>query len=147
MGILEGRGSTTAKVVLRETAPSRYTATVPARSAGSYGLTLDLPPGLGGRRRVLVDVPYPAEYLPSAAGRSTLAEVVTQAGGSLLPRIPGDPLGAARSWRTPLLALALVLFLLSVATRLLVRSSRRPRAGAPAREREERPREPPLTRR
>ena len=97
---------------------------------------------------MLVDVPYPAEYLPSAAGRSTLAEVVTQAGGSLLPADPGATLsGAARSWRTPLLALALVLFLLSVATRLLVRSSRRARAGAPAREREERPREPPLTRR
>jgi Ca-activated chloride channel family protein len=147
-GVLEGRGSSSRNVVLRETAPSRYTATVPARAPGSYGLTLDLAPGLGGRRRVLVDVPYPTEYLPTRTGRSTLAEVVTQAGGRLLPADPAATLsGATRSWRTLLLALALVLFLLSVATRLLVRSSRRPRAGVPAREQDERPREPPLTRR
>jgi hypothetical protein len=147
-GVLEGHGSSTSNVLLHETEPSRYTATVPARAPGSYGLTLELPRALGGSRRVLVDVPYSAEYLPTAAGRSTLAEVVTQAGGRLLPADPGATLsGATRSWRTPLLTLALVLFLLSVATRLLVRSSRGPRADIPAREREELPREPPLTRR
>jgi hypothetical protein len=89
---------------------------------------------------VLVDVPYPAEYLPTRAGRPTLAELVAQAGGRILPADPAATLsGTTRSWRTPLLAVSLVLFLLSVAIRLLVRSSRVPRADVPAGEWKERP--------
>jgi hypothetical protein len=52
----DGRGGRRS-VRLRETAPSLYTATVPARAAGSYGLTLSLPAALGGTQRILVDVP------------------------------------------------------------------------------------------
>jgi hypothetical protein len=145
--VLEGPRSST-NVVLRETAPSRYTAVVPARPPGSYGLTLDLPAALGGRRRVLVDVPYPAEYLPTPAGRATLAEVVTQTGGSVRAQDPAATLsGTARSWRSPLLALSLVLFLLSVVSRMLVRSSRGSPSDVPLGEWEERPLEPPLSRR
>lgn len=139
-GVLEGPGASSVNVLLRETSPSRYTATVSSRAPGSYGLTLDLPAALGGRRRVLVDVPYPAEYLPTRAGRPTLAELVAQAGGRILPADPAATLsGTTRSWRTPLLAVSLVLFLLSVAIRLLVRSSRVPRADVPAGEWKERP--------
>ena len=144
-GTLEGAGSSARPVLLDETAPSTYTATLPPRPAGSYGLTLDLPAGLGGRRRVLVDVPYAAEYLPTPNGRAVLGAVVAQTGGRLLA--PGAGLsGSSRSLRTPLLVLALVLFGLSVAIRLLVRSPRagRPMAVAPS---EEEAAETPLTRR
>jgi Ca-activated chloride channel homolog len=124
-GRLEGAGAATRPVTLRETSPSVYTETLPPRPAGSYGLTLDLPASLGGRQRVLVDVPYPAEDVPSPAGRATLGQIAAETGGSLLPATGAPQLArAARSWRTPLLVLALVLFLLSVSLRLLVRSSR-----------------------
>jgi Ca-activated chloride channel family protein len=146
--VLQGAGPTTSGLTLREAAPSRYTATLPPRAPGSYGLTLRLPAALGGRRRVLVDVPYAAEYLPTPAGRPALAEIVTQTGGRILSGDPADVgAGATRSWRTPLIALSLVLFLLSVAVRLLVRSSRRPRADARLAERQGQPVDPPLTRR
>ncbi len=70
-----------------------------------------------------VDVPYATEYLPTGLGRSTLGQLVAQTGGTLLA--PGDPgalTGDRRAWRVPLLVLALVLFLASVAARMLVRS-------------------------
>ena len=47
------------EVVLRETAPSRYTATLPAPLSRQLRTDARPAPGLGGRRRVLVDVPYP----------------------------------------------------------------------------------------
>ena len=72
---------------------------------------------------MLVDVPYPAEFRPAPSGRSTLAEVAAQAGGSVLSTDETRTFsGSLRSLRTPLLVLALLLFLLSVAVRLLVRS-------------------------
>ena len=55
--------------------------------------TLSLPAALGGPRRLRVDVPYAAEYLPTGLGRSTLGQLAEQTGGSLLA--PGDP-GATR---------------------------------------------------
>jgi len=91
--------------------------------AGSYDLTLALPPALGGSRPFRVDVPYAAEYMPSALGRGTLGQLAEQTGGSLLS--PGDSgalTGDRRAWRVPLLVLALVLFLASVTARMLVRA-------------------------
>jgi hypothetical protein len=119
-------------VTLRETTPGVYTATVPARATGSYGITLDLPAALGGRRRVLVDVPYPAEYRPSATGAALLAQVAEQTGGHVLAA-SGSPVlaRAARSWRTPLTAAALVLLALSLALRLIGRRASRGRPPAP----------------
>ena len=111
------------RVVLEETSPSIYTASVAALPVGSYGLTLALPAALGGQQRVLVDVPYAAEWRPSDLGRPALGELAAQTGGKLLA--PGD-LGAVtgdeRSLRVPLLVLALVLYLVSIGARLLVRA-------------------------
>jgi hypothetical protein len=113
------------RVVLDETAPSIYTASVRALPAASYGLVLDLPAALGGRRRVLVDVPYAAEYRPTSLGRSTLGQLTAQTGGALLAPADTTALtGDARSLRTPLLVGALVLYLVSVAARLVVRGRR-----------------------
>jgi hypothetical protein len=75
-----------------------------------------------------VDVPYAGEYRPSRAGRATLGQLARQTGGSLLA--PGDTsalTGDSRAWRVPLLVLALLLLLGSVAARMLVRTQlRRP---------------------
>ena len=73
-----------------ENAPSVYSADIGVLPAGSYRLTLALPAALGGQRGCCgVDVPYAAEYLPTALGRSTLGQLAEQTGGSLLA--PGDP--------------------------------------------------------
>ena len=108
--------------------PSVYSAVLPALPVGSYPLTIALPAALGGQRRMLVDVPYQAEYLPTALGRSTLGQLAEQTGGRLLE--PGDPgaiAGDSRALRGPLLVLAAVLFLASVAARMLTRRAfRRP---------------------
>jgi hypothetical protein len=146
-GTLDNVRSGTSTVVLRETSPSLYTATIPARPEGSYGLALNLPASLGGRQSILLDVPYDAEYLPMA-GRSTLGQLAVQTGGRLLAANGSPPLAQpSRSWRTPLLIASLVLFLLSVAARLLVRSSRPGRPAAPRARDEKATAEPPLTRR
>ncbi|HEY1478878.1 MAG TPA: VWA domain-containing protein [Gaiellales bacterium] len=122
---LEGAGGSSTPVELRETSPSVYTDDAPARATGSYGLTLALPAALGGRRRVLVDVPYPAELRPGDGGTGTLAQVATQTGGRLLTEAAARAFGREpRSLRTPLLLLALLSFLVSVALRLVVRTSR-----------------------
>ncbi len=145
---LDNVRSGTSTVVLRESAPSLYTATIPARPPGSYGLTLNLPASLGGRQQILVDVPYAAEYLPTASGRSTLGQLAVQTGGKLLSANGSPPLaGPSRSWRMPLLVAALVLFLVSVAARLLVRSSRPGRTVVTTARDERATAEPPLTRR
>jgi Ca-activated chloride channel family protein len=119
------RGARTVKLVLRETAPSLYTATSGALPAGSYGLTVGLPSALGGSRRVLVDVPYGAEYLPTPLGRSTLAQVASHSGGRLLGAgSPQQISGDSRSLRVPLIAVAVLLNALSIGLRMLRR--RRP---------------------
>jgi hypothetical protein len=109
--------------VLDEEAPSVYSADVLALPAGSYELTVALPSAPGGQRRLRVDVPYAAEYLPTALGRSTLGQLAEQTGGRLLaPGAPRALTGDARSLRVPLLGLAIALFLVSVAARMLVRT-------------------------
>jgi hypothetical protein len=120
--VLERPGAADLQVVLEETAPSVYSADVAVLPVGSYPLTIALPAALGGPRRVRLDVPYPAEYLPTARGRSTLGQLAEQTGGRLLAQgDPGAITGDSRSLRTPLLAVAIALFLASVATRLLAR--------------------------
>lgn len=122
-GALERPGGDGVRVVLEENAPSVYSADLPALPAGSYPLTLALPAALGGPRRVRVDVPYPAEYLPTALGRSTLAQLAEQTGGQILaPEQPSALTGDSRSLRVPLLVVATLLFLASVAARMLARS-------------------------
>ena len=77
-----------------------------------------------------IDVPYAAEHLPTALGRSTPAQLAEQTGGP--PPAPGDPGAPSRAtprWplRVPLLVLAVALFLVSAAARLLTRGQfRRP---------------------
>ena len=129
------------RLLLRETAPSIYTASLEPLPVGSYGLTLALPSGLGGPRRLLVDVPYPAEYVPAPLGRPTLAQLAVSTGGELLA--PGDPASirsGPRSLLVPLVALAIALFLASVALRMLTRRPRPatdgPQATSPPRLRE-----------
>jgi hypothetical protein len=100
-----------------------YTADVPALPVGSYNLTLALSQALGGSQLFRVDVPYAAEYRPTSIGRATLGQLTRQTGGALLSA--GDTAaltGDRRAWRVPLLVLALVLFLASVAARMLVRA-------------------------
>jgi hypothetical protein len=126
--VLERR-TTRERITLEEVAPNLYSAAIGALPPGSYGLTLQLPAALGGGRRVLVDVPYAGEYLPTPLGRSTLAQVAARTGGTLLA--PGDPQVLAddsRSYRVPLIVLALLLYAGSIAARLLPR--RRIRGGA-----------------
>jgi hypothetical protein len=68
-------------------------------------------------------VPYAAEFMPSPVGRATLGQLTEQTGGSLLSQ--GDTralAGDQRSWRVPLLVVALVLFLASVTARMLARA-------------------------
>ena len=116
---------------LRETAPSIYADSLGPLPVGSYWLTLALPAGLGGPQRLLVDVPYPAEYEPTPLGRPTLAQLAVSTGGELLA--PGDTAairGEPRSLFVPLVALAIVLFLTSVALRMLTRRAR-PATGGP----------------
>jgi uncharacterized membrane protein len=118
--VLGRPGAAGQRIALDESTPSVYTADVPALPAGSYELRLALPRALGGTRVLRVDVPYPAEYLPTSVGRSTLGQLATQTGGSLFS--PGDTgalTGDRRSWQVPLLALALALFLISVTARML----------------------------
>jgi uncharacterized membrane protein len=116
-------GTATRGIQLAETTPSAYTADLPLLPAGSYNLTLALSSALGGPRLFRVDVPYPAEYLPTGLGRSTLGQLAKQTGGSLLsPGGTGALTGDRRAWRAPLLVLALVLFLASVTARMLVRA-------------------------
>jgi Ca-activated chloride channel family protein len=131
---LELTGGRTRRLVLGESAPSVYSTSTAALAPGSYGLTLDLPASLGGQQRVLVDVPYAAEYLPTPVGGSALGQLAAQTGGVLLPADhPGVFAGDRRSLREPLLIVALVLFLVSVALRLLRRA--RPRPPSPTRPR------------
>ena len=121
--VLGSPGAASRQIELEETAPSVYTADVSVLPAGSYDLTLALAPALGGSRPLRLDVPYPAELMPSALGRGTLGQLAKQTGGSLLS--PGDTgalTGDRRAWRVPLLVLALVLFLASVTARMLVRA-------------------------
>jgi len=121
--VLGSPGAASRRIELEETAPSAYTADVPVLPAGSYDLTLELPPALGGSRPLRLDVPYAAEFMPSALGRATLGLLAKQTGGSLLS--PGDTgalTGDRRAWRVPLLVLALVLFLASVTARMFVRA-------------------------
>jgi Ca-activated chloride channel family protein len=123
------RGRTRQRIVLHEDAPSLYSATIGALPPGSYGITLDLPAALGGARRVLVDLPYAAEYLPTPLGRPTLAQVAAQTGGRLLGASnPSAIAGDSRSLRVPLIVLALILYAISIGARMLGRrraSSRR----------------------
>jgi hypothetical protein len=108
--------------VLHEDAPSLYSATIGALPPGSYGITLDLPAALGGAGRVLVDVPYAAEYLPTPLGRSTLAQVAAQTGGRLLGASnPSAIAGDSRSLRVPLIVFALILYAISIGARMLGR--------------------------
>jgi Ca-activated chloride channel family protein len=124
--VLERPGGRGLRVVLDETAPSVYSADVPVLPVGSYGLTLALPSALGGPRLLRVDVPYAAEYLPTALGRSTLGQLAEQTGGRLLePGHPGAITGDFRPLRVPLLVLAVLLFLASVAARMLARTQLR----------------------
>ena len=121
--VLGRPGTAGRRIELDETAPSVYAADVPVLPAGSYDLTLALSPALGGSRQVRVDVPYAAEFMPSALGRSTLGQLATQTGGRLFA--PGDTAaltGDRRAWRVPLLVLALVFFLASVTARMFVRA-------------------------
>lgn len=121
--VLRRPGGTPSRIRLNESTPSVYTANVAPLPAGSYELALSLPDAVGGPQLLRVDVPYAAEYLPTGLGRSTLGQLVVQTGGSLLqPGNPGALTGDRRAWRVPLLVLALVLFLTSVAARMLVRS-------------------------
>jgi hypothetical protein len=120
------RGARSVPISLRETAPSLYTAMVAPLPPGSYGLTAELPAGLGGARRVLVDVAYAREYLPTPLGRSTLAQIAARTGGRVLAAgSPRQVSGDSRSLREPLIALALLLYALSIGLRMLRR--RRPR--------------------
>jgi uncharacterized membrane protein len=115
-----GRGTS---IELDESTPSVYATDLPALPTGSYELAVDLPGVVGGSQVLRVDVPYASEYLPTGLGRSTLGQLAEQTGGSLLA--PGDPgalTGDRRAWRVPLLVLALVLFMTSVAARRVVRS-------------------------
>jgi hypothetical protein len=124
--VLERSGADDLHVVLEETAPSVYSADVSVLPVGSYPLTIALPSALGGPRRVQLDVPYPAEYLPTAHGRSTLGQLAEQTGGRLLaPEHPGALTGDSRSLRAPLLLAAIALFLASVAARMLARTQLR----------------------
>jgi hypothetical protein len=121
--VLGTPGSSGRRIVLDETTPSVYAADVPVLPSGSYRLTLTLPSTLGGSQELRLDVPYAAEFMPSAAGRATLGQLTEQTGGSLLAQ--GDTrtlAGDRRSWRVPLLLAALVLFLASVTARMLARS-------------------------
>jgi hypothetical protein len=111
------------RIELAESTPSVYAADVPVLPVGSYDLTIALPAAIGASQLLRLDVPYSAEYLPTGLGRSTLAQLAEQTGGSLLA--PGDPgalTGDRRAWRVPLLVLALVAFLASVTARMFVRS-------------------------
>ena len=120
--VLQRPGAADLRVVLEANAPSVYSAELPALPVGSYPLTIALPAALGGQRRLLVDVPYQAEYLPSALGHSTLGQLAEQTGGRLLvPDDPGAIAGDSRALRVPLLVVAVVLFLASVAARMLAR--------------------------
>ncbi len=122
-GVLERPGGGVVPVVLEESAPSVYTADLPTLPVGSYPLTISLPTALGGARRVRLDIPYAAEYLPTALGPSTLGQLAELTGGRLLPADdPGAITGDSRSLRVPLLAIAIALFLVSVASRMLARS-------------------------
>jgi hypothetical protein len=124
--VLERPGGGGLRVVLEENGPSVYSADVPVLPVGSYPLTIALPSALGGPRRLRVDVPYPAEFLPTALGRSTLGQLAQQTGGRLLePGHPGAITGDSRSLRVPLLVLAVALFLASVAARMLARTQLR----------------------
>jgi hypothetical protein len=78
-----------------------------------------------------MDVPYPAEYLPTPLGRSTLAQVAARTGGTLLAATdPHAITGDARSYRAALIVLALLLYAVSIGARLLPRVRIRP-GGAP----------------
>lgn len=121
--VLRRPGGTPSPIMLNARTPSVYTADVAALPAGSYELALSLPEALGGPQHLRVDVPYATEYLPTGLGRSTLGQLAVQTGGSLLaPGNPGALTGDRRALRVPLLVLALVLFLTSVAARMFVRS-------------------------
>ena len=116
-------GSRGRRIALDETTPSVYAADVPVLPIGSYQLTLTLPSRLGGSQQLRVDVPYAAEFMPSPAGRATLGQLTEQTGGSLLSQGDARALaGDRRSWRVPLLVVALVLFLASVTARMLSRA-------------------------
>ena len=120
------------RLVLHETAPGIFADSLEPLPVGSYGLTLALPAGLGGPRRVLVDVPYAAEYAPSPLGRPTLAQLAVATGGKLLA--PDDPAAihsGRRPLTVPLVALSIALFLVSVALRLLTRRPRPAAGGQP----------------
>ena len=111
------------RIELSESAPSVYAADLPVLPAGSYELTIRLPGAIGGSQLLRLDVPYSAEYRPTGLGRSTLAQLTEQTGGSLLAAgDPGALTGDRRAWRVPLLVLALAAFLASVTARMFARS-------------------------
>src|SRR5581483_3045929 len=107
------------RLLFDERAPSVYTATLGRLPARSYDLTLVLPAAPGGTVRLPVDVPYPAELVPTPGGLAVLGQLAVPTGGRVYDQ--SDPSAAfpgrarLRDW---LSVAAGLLFLLSAAVRL-----------------------------
>jgi Ca-activated chloride channel homolog len=105
-----------------ESAPATYTASLGQLPEGSYELTLDLAAALGGPQRRPVDIPYPAEFLPTPGQLAALGQLVAPTGGRLFDdQDPGAAFPGRGSLRRGLIAASALLFLLSVFARLLGR--------------------------
>ncbi len=105
--------------------PGIYVARVPQIPGGVYQLTVQLPAAAGGAQQRLLAVPYPAEYKPQPDGPGVLGQVVTQTGGKLLGASQYAALEPGGNALWPwLVALALALFGVSIAGRLVVRAQR-----------------------
>ena len=115
-------GGTAEDFQLAASSPGIYVARLPQIAGGVYPLTLQIP---GGSQQRLVAVPYPAEFVPQPDGPGVLGQVVTQTGGELLGPSQYGVLSTGGNALWPwLVALALLLFAISIAGRMIVRPQR-----------------------
>lgn len=117
-----GTGASSLRFDFVASSPGIFTARIPQQTAGVHPLKLTLPPTAGGEQRLLLAVPYPAEFQPPPPGPGVLGEVATQTGGTLLGAADYGSLHGDRRELWPwLVGLALLLFGVSVYGRMLQR--------------------------
>ncbi|NOY90860.1 MAG: VWA domain-containing protein [Deltaproteobacteria bacterium] len=112
---------------LEAIAPGRYEARLPLTGYGSFRVRAELSRDGRpyGQSRARVDRPYPREYALSEGGEDALVRVASEASGRADPSLAwlldprGHSLRGAHALWPPLLALALLLFLLDLLSRRL----------------------------
>jgi hypothetical protein len=117
-----GSGASAVRFDFVASSPGIFTARIPQQLAGAHPLQLALPVAAGGPQRLLLAVPYPAEFQPPPPGPGVLGEVAAQTGGKLLGATDYGALHGDRTELWPwLVGLALLLFGISVCGRMLQR--------------------------